>query len=479
MSIQPSCSEIKVSIRPPPSFSPLDSQSILAPHNRYKMPAKGAGGPRKGQAGKKAQIEKMIAAAKKAQAPPPKCVSRKNVIVRLPPQGSLSSEKKILVYYNKPRPVAANPPKAFKNPNQVVVRLPAKNSSKQPTTFLSLPSEIRNVVYDYSMPRRKYGIQFIPRESKYEKRPNELTYCIPLHGKISGPGLTAADGLRRRNFDLPKRVYIDRAIPAYHLVPGPTALLLVSRKVSEETTPMFYGRHTFSFHTMRPLQKFLSTLRPKTRSMIRSLELIHHTAGNPGRTSDQVWKDSYDQRWHNLCFQIRDQCTGLDDLALDLTINDLPFHMGPLANWMGPLYAFMNLGHLKELYIRLHQFMTDDSILEVQAYEIRKELMGQNFYEPTTPVKAVFIEKPRAKVRPTVNSLRITGSMHNATTQQLVQRRLPPLNAPRATVFWHPPSPTDVHPLELPLGGRGGTATKSKVQTRKKQKSKGKNKARV
>ncbi|KAL8719061.1 MAG: hypothetical protein Q9225_003877 [Loekoesia sp. 1 TL-2023] len=487
------------------------------------MPAKRGGGQRKGKAGKKAQIEKMIETAKKTQAAPVnhqssttklgtgpqkgnytvngttsqkldngkvngttstqpvKCTSHKTATVRLPCQGFVSLQKKMPIVYTKPIPATASLPKPFKNPNHVVVRLPPKQPTKQATTFLSLPNEIRNIIYEYAMPYRKYGIQFIPRETKYEKRPAELTYYLPLAVTKSGPDLTAADGQRRRLFDLPKRLYIDQAIPPYRLSPGPAALLLVSKKVNEETSPMFYGRNTFSFHAMRPLRKFLNTLRPETRSMIRSLELIHHTAGNPGRTSDQTWKDSHDQCWHDLCFQIRDQCTGLNSLTLHLTINDLPFKMGPLAPWMNPLYAFMNLGHLKKLKIRLCQFMTEDTVLEVQAYEIRKELMGQNFYEPVTPMNEVFLDKPKPKVRPAVNSLRITGSMRVPSTEQLTQRpvhllprRLPLLDDPRATVFWHPPSPTDDHPLYHPAGSRGEAEAIRKLRMQKKEKSKGK-----
>ncbi|KAI4167496.1 MAG: hypothetical protein LQ343_007174 [Gyalolechia ehrenbergii] len=507
------------------------------------MGAKRGGGPRKGQTGKKAQIEKMIETAKKANnspnskpmtakpgskvfadntnvhgatiiqnphtglklsadnAGPVKCSSGKLAIVRLPCQGSVSFPKKLPLNYTQPKPITATLPQGFKNPNRVVVRLPVTQTSKEPTTFLSLPSEIRNIIYDYAMPRRKYGIKSIPRESKFEKRPTELTYFLPLSVTVSGPGLTAQQGERRRLFDLPKRLYMDKAIPPFSLSPSQASLLLVSKKVSEETTPMFYGRNMFFFQSMRPLRKFLSTLRPETRSMLRSLQLIHHTAGNPSQMANQTWKDLHDRCWHDLCFQIRDQCTGLHSLALDLTVNDLPFQMGPLASWMSPLYAFMNLGHLKKFHLRLHQIMTEDTILEVQAYEVRKELMGPNFYEPATPMNDIFAEKPKLKVRPTVNSLRITGHMHNQrahnqsvptqsaydqTMDRLMQlpvhmlpRRLPLLNDPRATVFWHPPSPTDDHPLFHRAGSRGEAEALRKMRLQKQEKSKGKGKAKA
>ncbi|KAL9603372.1 MAG: hypothetical protein Q9219_001234 [cf. Caloplaca sp. 3 TL-2023] len=467
------------------------------------MPAKPARGPRKGKAGKKLQIDKMIENAKKAQPtpaipkppvvkpgngqqkkvdhikiPPPqkpqiapkntnasplsliKGISSRTVVVRLPYQELAPSQyTKKPILYTKPAPLLPSTPQVFKNPNRVVVRLPLKRAAK-PTSFLDLPNEIRNIIYGIAMPRRTYGIQFIKRQGKFLKRPTELTYHLPLSLTGYSPDLTAADGERRRYFDLPTRLHIDKALPRYSLSSGPTALLLVSKKVNEEITPMFYGRNTFSFQAMRPLKTFLGNLRPQTRTMIRSLEIFHYTAGNPQFTADEAWKDTYDRCWHDLCFQIRDQCTGLDSLNLDLTINDLPFIDGPLANWMGPLYAFMNLDHLKKLNIQLHQSTVEDAVLEVEAYRVRQELMGPNFYEAVTPPlrRGNAQQQPKAKVRPAFNSLRITSGTYTSTMEKfskvpvhLLPRRLPLLDDPRATVFWHPPSPVDSQPQSQPI----------------------------
>ncbi|KAL8764041.1 MAG: hypothetical protein Q9184_000329 [Pyrenodesmia sp. 2 TL-2023] len=482
------------------------------------MPTKPGGGPRKGQAAKKLQIEKMIDTAKKTQSTstarhstaakpaatkadytyahkpgngpnivqmakygvngtiskqPVKGISTKTVTVRLPCQGSVAIQKKLPISFTQPARVTAALPKAFKNPNHVVVRLPPKESIKEPVTFETLPSEIRNAIYDLAMPRCKYGIKTI-QHSK------ELTYYLPLSKTISGPQLKAADAQRRRLFDLPKRQHIDQAIPPYKLSPGPAALLLVSKKVNADTTAILYGRNIFAFQAIGPLRKFLDALRPATRSLVRSLEIFHKTAGDPKDFSHQKWKNLHDLSWEKLCFQIRDQCTGLATLSLDLTVHDVPFELGPEANWMGPLYAFMNLGHLQEIHFRLHQTFTERAVLLVEQYEIRKELMGANFHEPTTPAEDVFvIEKPKMKARPALQSLRITGNMATQPTKSF--SRLPasryagmtieqcmdlpthllpnqqPSLGPRATIFWSPPTPTEVedHPLYHKKGSPG------------------------
>ncbi|KAI4168928.1 MAG: hypothetical protein LQ348_007402 [Seirophora lacunosa] len=502
------------------------------------MPANRGGGLRKGQAGKKLQLDRMIEMAKKTQpvstnhlplahkpanggkkriddakgsstpkqdnacnrtttadravmavtpTQPVKSISTKTVTVRLPYLASEAAPKKTLpITYTHPAPVAATVPTPFRNPNHVVVRLPKETSTgpvKEPTTFLSLPNEIRNTIYDLAMPRRKYCVHHIRGKGQGS---TELTYHLPPNSAKPDPQLTPSDGKRRRLFDLPKRSYIDKAIPQYRLSPGPAALLLVCKGINEDATPIFYGRNIFYFEAMQPLRKFLDTLRPETRSMVRSLSLVHRTAGNPRETSNEFWKDVYDRSWHNLCFQIRDQCTGLTSLALDLTVSDIPFMMGPLANWMSPLYAFMNLHQLKHINFCLHQSYTEDTVLQVQAYEIRKELMGANFYEASTQMDKIPVEKARPKVDPFCTSLRITGDLRSQPTQRqkplsnhrianmtmaelsnlpvhLLPNQLPSLG-PGSTVFWHPPSPTG----DLPLFPRGEKEAIRKQQLQKK-----------
>ncbi|KAL8731748.1 MAG: hypothetical protein Q9166_003195 [cf. Caloplaca sp. 2 TL-2023] len=356
--------------------------------------------------------------------------------IRLPCQPIKFFPTKKTIPYKQPALLAIPAPKPFPNPNRVVVRFPAKETSKEPTTFLSLAQELRNQIYDYAMPRDKYRIEWIPQQGQ---RPSELTYSLPLRGEEKRPKLTAEAGKVRRDFDLPKRNHVAKAMPRYRLAPGPTALLLVSKQVNIDTAPMFYGRNTFSFTAMKPLGKFLDTLRSETRSMVRSLELIHFTASNAELVENQIWKHRHDQRWESLCFQIRNQCDHLEDLSLDLYVKDLPFKMGPHACWMSPLYAFMGLDHLKHVDVRLHQAEADEAVLEVEAYTVRKALMGDNFYEPiyNTGNKPLYIKPKPRKAHPGLNALRVTIG-----NRRVLASCIKPSLGPRATTFWSPPTPT-------------------------------------
>ncbi|KAL8695416.1 MAG: hypothetical protein Q9224_003400 [Gallowayella concinna] len=359
---------------------------------------------------------------------------QRTATIRIPGQPVKMFPTRKTIHYIQPALHTIPSPKPSRNPNRIILHLPAPQSEREPTTFLSLAREIRNQIYKYALPRRKYLIQWIPRPDRHS---TELTYCLPLSGFI-GPNLKARAGRLRRDFDLPKRNYIDKVMPRYRLSPGPAALLLVSKEVYNDTAPMFYGRNTFSFDAMRPLGKFLDDLRPETRSMVRSLELIHTTAGNAELVANQIWKRKHDQHWESLCFQIRNQCTQLEDLTLDLYIKDLPFRLGPHACWMSPLYAFMGLDHLKHVDFRLHHVKVNTAVLEVEAYTVRKALMGANFYEPTKNTgNQPLPEKPRQrKARPGVNALRVTIG-----TRRVPASCIKPSLGPRATTFWTPPTP--------------------------------------
>ncbi|KAI4103284.1 MAG: hypothetical protein L6R37_003912 [Teloschistes peruensis] len=422
------------------------------------MPAKRGGGPRKGQVGKKAQIERMVDAAKKTSPSvqhypakqdngTKKTLPEPIVANQFVPRWKQRRDARLDPEPKKPDKteeavdnlsVATGPLPLYslknKSAGTAIIRLPGQDPAVASTTkrivhtrvfpffmttknltdtaavvkfpprtgktFLDLPAEIRNQIYELAMPRRKYYIQWIPRK---DRRPTELTYTWQIGLNFVGPYLTAEEGLRRRDFDLSNPWQKKQLSLRFRHPPGQAALLLVNKQISKEASGYFYGQNTFSFRAMRPLQQFLNTMRPETRSMIRSLQLIHHTGGDPEWTEHQVFKDRYERCWDNLCCQIRDQCDQLTSLAIDLTIKDIPFYMGPRAKWMSPLYHFYGLDNLKHLDVRLHQFETEEAVLEVEAYTIRKELMTkENYYEPTAAM--------RRKPKP-IRILRITGDV--------------------------------------------------------------------
>ncbi|KAI4161863.1 MAG: hypothetical protein LQ342_004554 [Letrouitia transgressa] len=359
---------------------------------------------------KKAEIEKLINEAKKTQParaskpdsrrprqnakngprPRPKEVSNRTAIIRLPSPkpGTFPTVKHIL--YDLPPKIPVPKPKQVPNPNSVIVRLPPNGSSVTPAarkpsskSFCDLPGEIRNRIYDFSFPADTFEIVRVKGTSKVVVELTYLRYKNHQPSTASGPRITPEAARRRRLFDLPRRLRTLEAVPPYELSPGPAALLLTCRKINAEATSIFYSKATFSFQHMRPLRRFLDTLRPCTRSCIRALILSHHTANLPVLVKDNWCKEKNDWHWKDLCWQIACECEGLEALTLHLVIHDKPFMTGPDACWMDPLCAFQDL-HFKHCWVTLrHCFPSHDAVMEVEAYKIRKLLMGDNFREPT------------------------------------------------------------------------------------------------
>ena len=352
----------------------------------------------KAQAGKRAQIEKLIESERKepyltTATIRPTSRSNTRPIVRLPgqPLAGTSAQQAGRARGRKngraqrqpiPRsislPLIPIPPPADR-PREISVNLPlpeliSESFTGKALNFLLLPGELRNKIYGYVFPNEFFQLEWIKRTSE-----QHLTYTLPKRGKstsILGPSA----GRRRRLFDFPRRIHSKEVIPPYRLSPGPAALLLICKKVNEEATPIFYGSSTFAFSVPGTLRAFLTALSPQSKEAIRSIALKHHTAGNPVYTEFQPWKSKDDNSWDNLLWEAAEDLENLEQLNVDLTINDVPILFGPRACWKVPLLAFQGKG-LKKCDVKLRNFTTPDTVLEVEQMILKKEILGKEFKE--------------------------------------------------------------------------------------------------
>ena len=350
---------------------------------------------KKSQAGKRAQIEKLIDSERKKphlDTATVRPAARANVrpIVRLPgqPLVRVSGQQAGRRPYQKngrqqviPRPIRVPEipvPRPTGRPLKISVNLPLPVSAPEPVAckqfdFLLLPGELRNKIYNYAFPKEFFQLQWI------KKTANCLTYSLPKRGKL-GPCLGPSAGRRRRLFDYPRRVRSNEVIPPYRLSPGPAALLLTCKKVNEEATAIFYASSTFSFNVPATLRAFLKPLSATAKEAIRSVAIKHHTAGNPMWTEFQPWKQTDDRRWDDLLWDAADDLVSLDHLSIDLTINDVPVLFGTNASWKVPFLAFQEMG-IKKCEVKLRNFTTPEAVLEVEQYVLRKEILGKEFRE--------------------------------------------------------------------------------------------------
>ena len=251
--------------------------------------------------------------------------------------------------------------------------------------FLKLPGELRNRIYEYTISRQYYEVGWVNNKCKTKT----LTYRLPKLGKAYGPHLEADTARRRRQLDCHRRVPSQKRLEEGSILAGPAALLAVCSKMHDEACSVFYSKSSFTFHGLGALRHFLNHLSPVAMESLTQLSIKYRAYGEPNRTEDQKWKAKHDQLWEDLCWRIADQCTALTRLSLDLTLNKSPLWFAPFdladkagigARWIIPLWAFQDVG-IQQCKVRLHCLSKDDSVLEVESWKARKEILGASWDE--------------------------------------------------------------------------------------------------
>ena len=284
------------------------------------------------------------------------------------------------------------------NPGVPLVRLPCEPSVKRSLRFerkgqfpfLQLPGELRNKIYDYAIEKGLYVIQWINRNQKSKS----LTYKYLRRSQPSspseqtGPMLAPDAARRRRSLDFHHRRSINKHLSEDDLGLGLTTLLLVCKQMSEEAASALYSKCMFYFHSLGSLRFFLDHLRPATMKSIRKIGLNYRAYGNPLKSEHQRWKEKHDRLWETLCWRIADNCP-LTQLQLHLTLNKSPMSFAPFdcvdpfdlgAQWIRPLWAFQDVG-IKHCWGRIWCASQSNAVLEVESWKMRKEILGDEWDE--------------------------------------------------------------------------------------------------
>lgn len=300
------------------------------------------------------------------------------------PPSQLTTDKPYLPHSQFTHP---NPTQTSRPPHATIQSAQQRPLSGGPP-FLELPGEIRNLIYGYVFPRELYEIGCLSKKAK------SLTYRFGTQ-PLKGPRLDPSVDRRRRLLDYPRRIRSNECVPLYELSPGPAAILLTCKQIHEEASLLLYTNSTFAFSSLQALSTFLNTIRTSCKQSIRSLHLKHHTAGILGLTETNKGTEQYNQKWLDLCWKVRDELCNLKELGIVLTINDRPLFFGEGAAWKAPLLAFSGIG-LERCSIIL-KGPTFGNLLEVEAYELRQLLLGENFLPGANAHSFWFIKERKEK----------------------------------------------------------------------------------
>ena len=249
--------------------------------------------------------------------------------------------------------------------------------------FLELPGELKNQIYHLAIDRDDYKLGWIDNSHKSKS----LTYRRPMYSTSNGPILPKDAAQCRRSLDIDRKPKaIRQHLPQDYYGPIPTSLLLINKQMHDEAAGVFYSKSTFHFHGLGALRHFLDNLTPVAMKSITSLALRYRAYGNPQFTSQRIWKAKHDRLWTDLCWRVADECS-LKNLMLDMTLNISPIMFCSLdeaasrgigAGWMRPLWAFQDI-NIQRCWVRLRCPSKDDSVLEVESWKLRKEILGNRW----------------------------------------------------------------------------------------------------
>ena len=194
-----------------------------------------------------------------------------------------------------------------------------KRSKKAKVTFLSLPGELRNQIYEQVMPECRILIQ--------RTRPNKELESLKTTWS------TALDKHKRPRTRLFHFVANDQMDQGLQLT---MSLLLACKDVRNDIEQYLYSRTTFCFDSLKVLNFFLGTASKQGLQAVRKLELSYEGYGNPELTDNVQFRERYYEGWSTTCVKLGQQLASLSDLKIDARLHDWPYDMsksGLVAMW--------------------------------------------------------------------------------------------------------------------------------------------------
>jgi hypothetical protein len=227
----------------------------------------------------------------------------------------------------------------------------AENANPERASFLSLPGEIRNCIYDLAIDERRI---LIKREH------------------------TAKEKKEKR--DAPKKLmkesipFLDRA-QLQQPKPIPLGLMFSCRQIYQEVTTLLYSSTTFAFQHSKALRRFLDIVPTLAKASIRSIEIYHTQYGHPHWTKDVRFKEHHDFRFYMLCEKAVNQFTYLRQLRVDLAVHDYPVKLHLNTDWAAPWLLFGGKGLVKtdvDLSVVTH----DEKLVNACAKILEREMLS-------------------------------------------------------------------------------------------------------
>lgn len=223
-------------------------------------------------------------------------------------------------------------------------------------SFLGLPGEIRNYIYELAFDDRRVLIK---------------------HG--NPPDRKKGPGKKLHHEILP---FLDR-FEVKKPQPIPVGLMFSCKKIYQETTTMLHAKTTFVFSTIKGLRFFLHKVAIPAKESTRSIEINHEQYGTLMRERKDLWcKERFDYRFYLECEKAANDFKALRELKVDLWVKDYPAVLNIEADWAAPFLLFAGKGLVKtEATLKMTSMNRDgkhydDKLVDAYAKIFARELLG-------------------------------------------------------------------------------------------------------
>lgn len=240
--------------------------------------------------------------------------------------------------------------------------IPPRTHHKRPAslTFLDLPGEIRNKIYDLVF--EAHVLVTVKHPAKHR-----------LNNSDSSPQSHRASRIRLSN----QRLYPHSTVSDARYWTRPD-LLRVSHQIHDEALTYLYANTTFRFASLLTVNKFVNVAPAEGLKAVRKLELQHSTYGEPKLLVDRKWKQLHDRKWMRTCRQLSEKMINVEHLKIDLRICDWPTQLNLAAAWAKPLLLLKD----KDLAeVRLTHEAFSAQRLEAASRVVSKAMMNDRGQE--------------------------------------------------------------------------------------------------
>ena len=269
------------------------------------------------------------------------------------------------------------------------VNLPYKPD--QPFRFLDLPGELRNKVYDYVIPSKRFYLNWVGGHQCSKTltcKRNTVEMIHPSNRRSINTRILDKRSRSHASNDPARKLVMAQIYDSV----TPVHLLWVCSKIYPEASSVLYSKSTFVLARLKSMRHFLDRLSPSNRLALTSLDLRYTAYGHPAKTVDQPWKDKHDYAWEKICERVARE-TSVTHLALEINLNRCPVDFcslesacegGEFTRWMMPLWQFIDL---KRFECRIRSTIKESAVLEVASQTLRKEVLEDQWEEEAESTK--------------------------------------------------------------------------------------------